>query len=248
VFRVEFPGDDADVNSQVASNQPPGIDRRRLLRILVGLPVFFAIFMFLPAGSLAWLKGWLFLLFFLGALAAGTLFLWRANPEVIAARSRIHEGTKRWDRVLLCVFLPSMYAIVPVAALDDCRFHWFPLPWWVSGVGYVCMSVGLGFSVWAEAVNKFFEPTVRIQTDRGQTVIDTGPYAIVRHPGYVGIFFMALGTALALGSFWALIPASVATVLLIIRTLWEDETLQAELTGYKHYASRVRYRLIPGIW
>jgi protein-S-isoprenylcysteine O-methyltransferase Ste14 len=101
---------------------------------------------------------------------------------------------------------------------------------------------------WAQAANKFFEPTVRIQADRGQQVIDSGPYAIVRHPGYVGGMLFSLGIALALGSLWALIPAFLASLVLVLRTKWEDQTLQAKLSGYKEYAQRVRYRLIPGVW
>jgi protein-S-isoprenylcysteine O-methyltransferase Ste14 len=96
-------------------------------------------------------------------------------------------------------------------------------------------------------VNKFFEPTVRIQTDRGHKVIDGGPYALVRHPGYAGGSLLFVGIALCLGSLWALIPAGLASALLVLRPLWEDQTLQAELPGYKEYAQRVRYRLIPGV-
>ncbi len=136
----------------------------------------------------------------------------------------------------------------PVAALDDGRFHWFPVPWWVCGLGYVLFLAGFGILVWAEAVNKFFEPTVRIQTDRGQTVIDGGPYAIVRHPGYVGGILFFLSTPLSLGSLWGLIPAVLASLALIVRTRWEDQTLQASLPGYQEYTARVRYRLIPGLW
>jgi protein-S-isoprenylcysteine O-methyltransferase Ste14 len=123
-----------------------------------------------------------------------------------------------------------------------------PVPWWVCGVGYVLFLAGMGILTWAEAVNKFFEVTVRIQTERGQKVIDTGPYAIVRHPGYVGGVLFSLGIALCLGSLWALIPAGLASALLILRTQWEDQTLQAELPGYKDFTERVRYKLIPGVW
>jgi len=228
--------------------QPEGINRRRVILILVGLPLFFVLFMFLPAGTWAWTKGWLFILALLGIVAVVGLYLWRVNPEVLIARSRTHEGTKRWDRILLCFFFPTIWAIVPVAALDDGRFLWSSLPWWVCAVGYATLLVGVGITTWAEAVNKFFEPTVRIQTDRGHAVIDTGPYSLVRHPGYLGGFFTAMGMALSLGSLWALIPAGLASLLLILRTQWEDQTLQAELPGYKEYTQQVRYRLIPGVW
>jgi protein-S-isoprenylcysteine O-methyltransferase Ste14 len=118
----------------------------------------------------------------------------------------------------------------------------------VRGSGYVLFLTGVGILTWAQSVNKFFEKTVRIQTDRGHKVVDTGPYAIVRHPGYVGFMLFFVGGALCLGSLWALIPAGFASSLLVLRTRWEDRTLQAELPGYKEYAQRVHCKLIPGVW
>ncbi len=115
-------------------------------------------------------------------------------------------------------------------------------------VGYILLTVGMIGSVWAEAVNKFAEPGVRIQTERGHRVVDAGPYAIVRHPLYVAAFFLFMGIPLALGSFRALIPALVGSAVLVVRTAFEDHMLQNELEGYKEYAGRVRYRLIPGVW
>ncbi len=229
------------------TRKPERLDRRRLVVFLLALPAYFALFMFLPAGTWAWAKGWLFIGVFLGTLAVVGLFLWRVNPEVVVARSGFHEGTKRWDKILLALFFPAVYAIVPVAALDE-RFRWCPLPWWACGIGYALFLAGMGMVTWAEAVNKFFEVTVRIQADRGQKVIDTGPYAVVRHPGYVAGILFCVGAALCLGSLWALVPAGLASALLILRTRWEDQTLQAELQGYKEYTQRVRYRLIPGVW
>ena len=176
------------------------------------------------------------------------LYVWFVNPEVVVARVRFHKGTKRWDKVLLVFLLPALYATFLVAALDNSRFHWLPVPWWVSGLGYVLFLAGAGICTWALAVNKFFECTVRIQSDRGHNVIDTGPYAVVRHPGYVGGLLLLVGGALCLGSLLALLPAGLANALLLLRTQWEDQTLQAELRGYKAYAQKVRYKLIPGIW
>jgi protein-S-isoprenylcysteine O-methyltransferase Ste14 len=97
-------------------------------------------------------------------------------------------------------------------------------------------------------VNKFAEPSVRIQTERGHTVVSTGPYGIVRHPLYSFSFPVFIGTSLALGSLWALVPAVIACLTLILRTHWEDQMLQAELPGYKEFAQRVRFKLLPGIW
>lgn len=122
------------------------------------------------------------------------------------------------------------------------------MPWWVCVFGHFLLLIGTGILTWAESVNRFFEPVVRIQTERGHKVIDAGPYAIVRHPGYVAFILVSVSTALCLGSVWALVPAGLASSLLVLRTQWEDQTLQAQLPGYKEYTQRVRSKLIPGVW
>jgi protein-S-isoprenylcysteine O-methyltransferase Ste14 len=227
---------------------PKETDRRRLV-LGVGWTLFiFVLCLFLPAGSWAWARGWLFFLVTVAAGVVITLFLKRVNPEVVAARVNRHGGTKHWDRVLLAIFLPTVMLIPILAALDDGRFHWSHVPWWLCVVGYVLLLAGLAGMTWAEAVNKHFEPTVRIQTDRGHTVIDTGPYALIRHPGYVAASLIFVGIALSLGSLWALIPAILSCLLLVVRTVLEDRTLRAELSGYEEYTHRVRYRLVPGVW
>jgi protein-S-isoprenylcysteine O-methyltransferase Ste14 len=188
-----------------------------------------------------------FVSLYVGTVVVAGLCVLIVNPDVVVARLRFHKASKRWDAILLCFLLPALGAVFLVAAWDG-RFRKSPWPWWVFAIGYVVFLVGIGVVIWAECVNKFFEPTVRIQVDRGHKVIDTGPYAIVRHPGYLGAMPLFVGTALCLGSLWALIPAGLASALLLLRTRWEDQTLQAELAGYKDYAHRVRYRLIPGVW
>jgi protein-S-isoprenylcysteine O-methyltransferase Ste14 len=193
-------------------------------------------------------KGAVFGMVFLGTLVITGLYLCWVNPEVVVARIHFHKGTKGWDRILLCFLLPAMCAVFLVAVLDNGRFHWFVVSWWVCGIGYVLFLVGMGLITWAAAVNKFFEKTVRIQTDRGHKVIDTGPYTIVRHPGYVGFMLFIVGSALGLGSVWVLVPGALASALLLLRTRWEDQMLQSELPGYKEYAQKVRYKLIPGVW
>ncbi len=204
--------------------------------------------LFLPAGSIAWTRGWIFLLVFFTALAISAAVLRRLNPEIFRARSRIRPGTKGWDRALLAVILPAMIAILPVAALDDGRFHWHPLPSWAIDFGYGALLAGIALTAWAQAVNRFFEPGVRIQSERGHHVIDTGPYAIIRHPGYVAAMLLFAGLALSFGSLWALVPASVASIVLVLRTALEDCLLRADLPGYQDYARRVRWRLIPSLW
>jgi protein-S-isoprenylcysteine O-methyltransferase Ste14 len=225
------------------------IDRRRLLISSIMTLLILVFCLFLPAGTWAWSRGWLFLFVFLGASVVSNLYLMKVNPDVIAGRINRHERPRRWDLLLgLIGLLPTMLAIPIVAALDDGRFHGSNLPWWACVVGYALMITGFVGVTWATSVNKFFEPSVRIQADRGHRVIDTGPYAIVRHPGYALGYPLFLGMPLALGSLWALIPALLVGPLLVLRTIGEDRTLQTELPGYKEYAQRVRYRLVPGIW
>ncbi len=229
--------------------QPEPIDRRRLMISTISSLLVLVLCLFLPAGTWAWTRGWLFLGVLFASSILMTLYLRRVNPDVIAGRVNRHQGTKRWDRILFVIALPTLIAIPILAALDDGRFHWSHLPWWGCVLGYALLITGMVGLTWAQSVNKFFEPTVRIQTDRGHKVIDIGPYAIIRHPGYVSAYPLFVGIPLALGS-WrtALIPAILMVPMLVLKTLWEDQTLQAELAGYKEYAQRVRYRLIPRVW
>ena len=140
------------------------------------------------------------------------------------------------------------FPMVIVAGLDH-RYNWsteFPL--WLTLIGFILISLGYVFAAWALAENRFFASVVRIQTDRGHMVCDSGPYQFVRHPGYAGNILAVFGIVLALGSAWTLIPAVVALIITMVRTVLEDQTLQQELPGYRNYVQRVRYRLIPGIY
>jgi len=224
-------------------------DYRYTLRAILSLarfPLLLCLAIFLVARS-EWTKGGGFLLVFLLQVAMAVLYLWRRNPDVIIARSTFHPGTKGWDKVIILCAVLLYVAIFLTAALDS-RFHWSSVPLWIVVLGYVLFSIAMVIATWVLSVNKFAERGVRIQTERGHKVIDTGPYAIVRHPFYFAFFFLFVGIPLALGSFWALIPAAIAALLLIVRTSLEDRMLQEELEGYKEYAGQVRYRLMPGVW
>ena len=214
----------------------------------IGLPLSLFALVFLPAGSIGWRPGWIFIVVLLVAFGTSALVIARVNPVIYRARSRFQPGTKAWDKRLLAVLLPAMVAILPVAALDAGRFHWTAVSPWIVGVGYAALLAGIAVTGWAQAVNPFFEPGVRIQSERDQRVIDTGPYRLVRHPGYLSALLLFAGMALALGSYWALVPAAAASALLVVRTALEDRLLHAELAGYEAYARRVRWRLIPGVW
>lgn len=228
--------------------EPSAMSRATAVAYAIGLPLSLLVLIFLPAGSIGWRPGWIFLAVLMLGFGASALVLARVNPIIYRARSRFQPGTKPWDKALLAVILPAMVAILPVAALDAGRFHGSATPFWAVVLGYAAILFGIGATGWAQAVNPYFEPGVRIQSERHQHVIDTGPYRFVRHPGYVAALLLFFGMALALGSLWALVPAALAAAVLVLRTAWEDQLLRAELPGYADYAQRVRWRLLPGIW
>lgn len=211
------------------------------------LLVVMVVVLFGPAGTLDWPQAWRFIALFVVAMLIAIAVIWQANPELFAARARVQPGTKSWDYVFIALILGGIAAILPVAALDF-RFGWSQLPDWAVTLGYALFLSGFAVQTWAQAVNRYFEPGVRIQEDRGQTVIDSGPYAIVRHPGYISAVPFSVGIALALASGLALIPVAVVVTALVVRTLLEERTLRTELPGYADYAGRVRYRWLPGIW
>jgi protein-S-isoprenylcysteine O-methyltransferase Ste14 len=224
----------------------------RMPAALVGLAVaamgvIFAALLFLPAGRLDWPLGWIYV----GIIVAYACISWacllRWNPELIERRMRFGEGTKTWDKVWAVLFAPVLPAVYVVAGLEA-RDGVSSLPGAVWPVGLVIFVAGSAMLTWSMVVNPFFEKTVRIQTDRGHRVIDTGPYSYVRHPGYVGFTGWILSAPLLLASAWAFVPALLAVVGIVIRTALEDRTLHAELPGYPEYAARVRSRLIPGVW
>jgi protein-S-isoprenylcysteine O-methyltransferase Ste14 len=221
------------------------------ISFLVQLPATLAIMvaaLFWPAGTFDWPRGWAFFGLFIVLMLVAVVWVWRTNPELFAARSKYQKGTKAWDAVVATLTIILFSSILPVAALDDARFRWAPQPDWVVWLGYVLLAAGFAGVTWAQSVNRHFEPTVRIQTDRGHKVIDTGPYAVIRHPGYSFALIMSAGMALSLGSLYALIPVGILVLLLAGRTLGEEAELRKGLEGYIDYARRVRFRWIPGIW
>jgi protein-S-isoprenylcysteine O-methyltransferase Ste14 len=204
-----------------------------------------AICLFASAGRLNWSNAWVLLgLSFLAGLA----FTIGRSPELTAERRNIKAG-KSWDKVLVSItVLLGPIAMWITAGLDD-RFHWSarmsPLAF-VAGAGVAMLGAALIVS--AMRSNPFFSSVVRIQKDRGHTVVSDGPYRFIRHPGYAGMSAFTLATPLILGSYWAFAPAAVTTAVTLLRIALEDQTLHNELEGYTDYARRVRYKLLPGIW
>jgi protein-S-isoprenylcysteine O-methyltransferase Ste14 len=169
------------------------------------------------------------------------------SPGLIEERLRPGPGER--DRLSMLVLQACLVAIWILSGLDAGRFHWsrgFPVG--LQVVGLVGVLVGFWLTGWAMWVNRFFSSAVRLQPDREQIVVTTGPYAWMRHPGYTGGLLFTLGTSLALGCWWTLLPAIALIVVVIRRTVLEDGMLQKELSGYAAYAQAVRFRLIPGVW
>jgi|SRR5271157_1070371 len=203
----------------------------------------------LGSGRPGWIAAWACVAL-MGVLQfAVVLVIYRKTPDLAQERSRIQPGTKQWDKFIVAgATVIAPLAMFLVAALGK-RFGWSsPVPLWVKLAGFALAAAGGLLTFQAMYINRFFATTVRIQTDRGHHVVNAGPYRYLRHPGYTGMIAFDLGVPLALGSWWALIPAAVAAALFVVRTALEDRTLQAELPGYAAYAARVRKRLLPLVW
>ena len=218
---------------------------------LIIIHLLIPLFLLVCGWDFTWWQAWVFSLMIIGTGIGGRILAEQRHPGILAERTKWEKNpnVKPWDKVLAPLMAISVsFPLVIVAGLDH-HFGWSPVfPIWLIILGFILIVFGYAFSVWALVENRFFSGVVRIQTDRGHTVCDSGPYRIVRHPGYAGNILPLPGIVLALGSVWALIPAIVALIITVIRTILEDRTLQEELPGYLEYARRVRYRLIPGIF
>jgi protein-S-isoprenylcysteine O-methyltransferase Ste14 len=208
-----------------------------------------AVVLFLAAGRLDMPRAWIYLCLNLVFSTAGVIIIWKLIPELLNRRGGINPGTKSWDKVILLTYFPLILIVLPLTAgLDVGRYNWSNLSIHFTILGIALYSFAFFIAQWAMAENKFFEGTMRIQEDRDHSVVTTGPYRIVRHPGYVGMILASLSPPLIIGSLYALIPAGLGVVLIAIRTYLEDKTLRNELNGYTEYAKGVRYRLLPGVW
>lgn len=215
-------------------------------REVLGLVVMAAA-LFWSAGRLDWWPAWAALAVMAGWTAAMAILVF-LTPDLLAERLGLGKGAKRWDIAIVRIVGNVTFVRYIVAGLDQ-RYGWtggFPVA--VQFGALVICVVGYALFVWAVARNPFFSQIVRIQSERGHTVVSVGPYRIVRHPAYLGAILYELAVPVLLASWWCLIVSALAAGVLILRTALEDRTLQAELSGYADYSLRVRYRLLPGIW
>ena len=201
--------------------------------------------------DLGWWQGWFYSALIVIAGIGPRLWAEKRHPGLLVERGKFGKAqdVKSWDKVLSLLMAVSLtFPLFIVAGLDH-HFGWSPVfPTWLNILGFILIMLGYTFAGWALTENRFFSTVVRIQTDRGHMVCDSGPYRIVRHPGYAGNILALPGIVLALGSVWTIIPVIVALIIAVIRTALEDKTLQEELPGYRDYAHRMRYRLIPGVF
>jgi len=217
---------------------------------IAGMFLVFALALFLPAGTLAWAAGWAFMIMFFSFTVAASIWLFKQNPDLLKERmeglSKADE--KSWDKVLMTVIAIVFFAWLIFMPLDAVRFRWSQAPTWVQIMGAVILFCSFCVFYLAYRANPYLSPAIRIQNDRGQQVVSSGPYRYVRHPLYAGFMLFVPGTSLLLGSWYGLILGFVLVALTARRAVMEERALRDELKGYEEYMKKVKYRLIPFIW
>jgi protein-S-isoprenylcysteine O-methyltransferase Ste14 len=221
---------------------------RLLLQNLIWVVVLGAL-LFVPAGTLNWPAAWLFLAT-TGILGlAGGLWLARHDPALLAERMRpmMQPDQPAADKSFMLVF--GFVALIWFLAIgSDTREHGVRIPWGLQALGLAMLLSASGFIMWVMRENSFAAPVIRLQTERGHRVISTGPYALVRHPMYSGTVLFFVGAPLLLGSWWGVAMSPLLALLFAGRIVIEERALTAGLPGYADYTTRVRYRLVPGLW
>jgi len=221
-----------------------------LVAEIVSLFLFFAMALFLPAGTVFWIAGWCFMVLFFGFTIVMSLWLLRHNPGLLQERMtglRKPDQTAS-DKVLMSLITICFISWLVLMPLDAVRFHWSEMPAWIQIAGAIVLigSTYLFYLVYRE--NPYLSPAIRIQEERGQTVISTGPYHYVRHPYYSASFRLIMGTTLLLGSWYGVLAGAILISMISVRALLEERMLWKELKGYDIYMAQVKYRFIPYVW
>jgi protein-S-isoprenylcysteine O-methyltransferase Ste14 len=219
------------------------IEMGLLTLVLAGL-------LFGAAGTMEWPSGWVYLGLFTALTLGVSLWLAKADPGLLAERLKptFQAGQKAWDKVFMSVLMIVYVAWTALMGLDARRLSWSHVPVAAQAFGALLLIVSFLGVGWVFAANSFAASVIRIQPERGQTVISTGPYAIVRHPMYAFGLLQFAGGPLMLGSWWGLTLVPPAVLALAWRTLGEEKMLRTELDGYEAYARKVRWRYLPGVW
>ena len=221
------------------------------LSFIVRLTLF-AIALMWPAGTWSWWEAWVLVILWTLYGLVTTIYLLHHDPELLVERLKLvplQKEQKGWDKALMLLFFIAGIGLYLLPGFDVIRFEWSdPLPLWARVSAMLVHIPCFILLVWIMRENTYLSQVVKIDKDRGHKVISTGPYAYVRHPMYTVAIILLFAVPIALGSRFALILSLFLTVLLMIRTYFEDRTLHAELDGYPEYAKKTIYRLIPGIW
>jgi protein-S-isoprenylcysteine O-methyltransferase Ste14 len=224
--------------------------RKELIGHVAG-PVIIATLFFLFAGRTNLFRAWIWAVVNFIYYVGGLLVILKVNPRLLNERGSWNKkrDTKKWDRVLLQVFgTVGLYFHTVLMALDVGRFEWSQLSPWFILPGMLLFTGGFNLTYWSMAVNPHFETTIRIQREREHRVVTSGPYRLIRHPGYAGLIITNFGSTMIVGSLYGFITATATLLIVGLRTWLEDRTLAAELEGYRDYRTKVRYRLLPWIW
>lgn len=222
----------------------------QLIIRLILTAVGFGLVLFLPAGTIAWRAGWAHLVLLFGFTIGISIWLSRFNPDLLEERmSGIGKPSqKTWDKVFIALLVPVFFGWYILMALDAVRFQWSHIPAWLQWIGAGILLAAFYIFYLTFRENTYLSPAVRIQSDRGQTVVSTGPYRHVRHPLYAGFVLFTVGTALMLGSAYGLPGAVVLSAFIAWRAVREEQVLERELAGYREYMNRVKYRFFPYLW
>jgi len=228
-------------------------NKTNILRVIVMTVVVVVVAPFLPmiiSGQWDWWQAWGYALASILSFVLSRAIVARVHPDLIAERARFMEAkdTKPWDKILAPLLGIDSILVLLVAGLDRSYGWSSPFSLIVNILALTGIVIGYAFSSWALVANRFFSGTVRIQTERGHHVVSSGPYRLIRHPGYAGGLLGYVLIPVLLDSLWAFIPAGLLAAVMVVRTALEDRTLQAELPGYAAYAQKTRCRLIPGVW
>jgi len=220
---------------------------------LVRLIIVIGVVPFTPmiiSGEWGWWEAWAYAIINILGFVISRVLAARRHPDIIAERAASMEmqDAKSWDKNLAPLMALGSVLVLLVIGFDKQQGWTTPFAHNVKLAALAVMVLGYAFSIWALVENKFFSGVVRIQKDRGHHVVTTGPYRIVRHPGYSGALWMYLVTPILMDSLWAFIPTILLIAVTIIRTSLEDRTLQAELPGYAEFTQQTRYRLFSGVW